>query len=110
MGLIIVCIIQIEMKASICEALYTYDALQKRKPYLDQIMEGLEDFQLATCMKMFPATFEPLFVNCGRCQPSDVISILHHKPDLSGPEIAVFDHLKRFLTQCSTTGMMIISV
>ena len=96
---------QIEMKASICEALYTYDALQKRKPYLDQMMEGLDDFKLAACMKMFPTTFEPLFVNTGSFQPSDVISILHHKPDMSGPELAVFTHLKHFLTKCTTTGV-----
>lgn len=61
-----------ELKASISEGIYTYDVLQKRKPFLDQIMEGIQEFQLAKCIKMFPDIFEPLFVNSGKCEAKDV--------------------------------------
>lgn len=99
--------LQIELKASICEAIYTYDVIQKRKPYLDQIMEGLQDFQLSDLLKMFPSVFEPVFVNNGKCDPFDVVNILDYKPstELSREEARVLDYLKRFLTtECSKKG------
>ena len=46
---------------------------KKRKPFLDQLMEGLQDFKLADCIKMFPKVFEPMFVNSGKCEAKDVI-------------------------------------
>ena len=97
---------QIELKASISEAIYTYDALQKRKPYLDQLMEGLEDFQLAASVRLFPSVFEPLFVNQGRCEAHDVLKIIHHKPRLSDREMIILNHVKRFVTECDTNGII----
>lgn len=51
------------MKASISEALYRWDAIQKRKPFLDQWMEGLEGFQLATAVRLSPDVFQSLFLS-----------------------------------------------
>ena len=68
-------------------------------------MEGLEDSQLASCLRTFPAVFQPLFVNHGRCEAQDVVNILKHKPQMTTAEQVVFDFLIRFLTECNPTGI-----
>ena len=93
------------MKASISEAIYTYDALQKRKPFLDQMMEGLEEFQVATAMRLFPDVFEPLFVSRGAYEPQDVINILRSKITMTHDEEVVYNFLKRFISECTPTGI-----
>ena len=80
-----------------------YDAILKRKAFLDQIMEGLEDFQLATALRIFPAVFEPIFT-AGSFESQDVIDILQPKVSMTGEEQAVFDFLQRFITDCNATG------
>ena len=44
--------------------------------FLDQIIEGLEDFHLATTMWLFPAVFESLFVDTNQWKPQEVMDIL----------------------------------
>ena len=95
---------QIENKESISEALCTYDALQKRMPYLDQLMEGLQEFKLASAMKAFPDVFEPLFVATDKCAPQDVINILRPKTPMTDSEQGVYQHLQRFLMGCNQSG------
>ena len=67
------------MEESISEALYIYDALQKRKPFLDQLMDGLEELQVANAMRLFPDVFEPSFVSGNNFEPQAVINILRPK-------------------------------
>lgn len=94
------------MKASISDAIYTYDVLQKRKVFLDQIMEGLEDFHLATTMRLFPAVFESLFVDANQWKPQEVIDILQPtKVEMTDAEQMVYNFLKRFITECNPKGM-----
>ena len=95
---------QIENKESISEALCTYDALQKRMPFLDQLMEGLQEFKLTSAMKVFPDVFEPLFVGTDKCDPQDVINILHPKTLMTDSEQCVYQHLQRFLMGCNQSG------
>lgn len=92
------------MKASISEALYRWDAIQKRKPFLDQWMEGLEGFQLATAVRLFPDVFQSLFLSDDQYESQAVIDILHPKMPMTDEEEAVYVFLK-FITECSRSGM-----
>lgn len=93
------------MKASISEALYRWDAIQKRKPFLDQLMEGLEEFQLATAIRLFPDVFQSLFLSDDQYESQAVIDILHPKMPMTDGEEAVYAFLKKFIAECSHSGM-----
>lgn len=101
-------LLQIEIRDSIAEALYTYDALQKRKPFLDQLMEGLQEFELSSAMQVFPDIFEPLFVCAQKSMPQDVINILHIRTPMTDAEQVVYDFLELFIRECNPTGMLIL--
>ena len=105
--MILCCLIislQIENKAGISEALLTYDALQKRKPFLDHMMEGLGDFGIVNAMQLFPEVFEPLFVRKSKCEPQDVISILQPTKAMTDREQVVYQYLQRFIMECNEEG------
>lgn len=80
-----------ETKQNIAEALCTYDALQKQKPFLDQLMDRLDEFQLKTAIRLFPDVFRPLFVNERECLPEDVIEILHPRIPMTTAGQSVYD-------------------
>ncbi len=89
-----------ERKESNAEAIYTYDALQKRKPFLDQLMEGLEVFHLGTACRLF----EPLFVSTKECTPEDVLQILQTDEVLGDRQQVICQYLKQFLVECNHNG------
>ena len=45
-------------------------------------------------------------MNPGRCKPQVVLKIIHLKPRLSDSEMVIFNHLKRFVTECDTKGII----
>jgi len=63
------------------DCILLYDALQKRRIYLDAFASGLEVFELKTIIVHFPEIFKPAFVFSGKITPSDVINMLHPKTD-----------------------------
>ena len=93
------------MKASISKALYRWDAIQKRQPFLDQLTEGLEEFQLATAIRLFSDVFRSLFLGDNQYKSQAVIDILHPKTPMTDEEEAVYAFLKKFITECSHSGM-----
>ena len=94
------------MKQSISEALYTYNALLKRKPFLDQLMDGLEEIQVGSAMRRYLGVFEPLFVSAYEFTPQDVMGILHPRLPMTQSESAVYNLLKRFITECNQEGII----
>lgn len=94
---------QVERKESIAEAIYTYDALQKRKPFLDQFVEGLEEFQLGKACHLFPQVFQPLFVS-KKCTPEDVLKILYTEGTMGEQQQVLYDYLRQFLMECNHDG------
>ena len=87
-------------KGKYCRSYITYDALQKRKPFLDQLMEGLEEFLLGTATRLFPHLFQPLFVSVKKYEPEDVIQILCPNETLRDCQQVVYQYLKEFLREC----------
>ena len=90
-------IFQIERKETIAEALFIYDAPQKRKPFLDQLFEGLVEFKLGAAICNFPQLFEPLFVNTRKLEPKHVVQILNTVPvKLNEYQQLVYGYLTQF--------------
>ena len=94
---------QVESKESIAEAVYIYDALQNRKPFLDQLMEGLEEFQLGKACHLFPRVFQPLFVS-EKCKPEDVLQILYTESTMGDRQQVLYEYLRQFLMECDHDG------
>ena len=92
-----------ERKESIAEAIYIYDTLQKRKPFLDQLVEGLEEFQLGKACHLFPHVFQPLLVS-EKCKPEDVLKILYTEGTMGEQQQVLYEYLKQFLMECNHDG------
>lgn len=58
---------QEENYEKIMQSLLVYDALMKRKPFLDNFSEGLEIFKIKTVISSYPKMFEKKFI--GRTCP-----------------------------------------
>ena len=50
--------LQEENQEKIHQSLLVYDALIKRKPFLDNLSEGLEVFKIKTIISSYPKLFE----------------------------------------------------
>ena len=96
------------------DCILLYDALHKRRIYLDAFATGLEVFGLKTILAHFPKIFKPAFVFSGKITSSEVINMLHPKIDTDDMEESikqVWRYLLTFLggsnergTQCKTAG------
>ena len=72
------------------------------------MMEGLEVFQLASAMRVFPDVFEPLFVSVGSCAPQDVIDVLQPKLPMTDAQDVVYSFLIQFVMDSNGTGKCFI--
>ena len=54
--------LQEENQEKIHQSLLVYDALIKRKPFLDNLSEGLEVFKIKTIISSYPKLFEKKFI------------------------------------------------
>ena len=82
-----------------------YDALHKRKLFLDAFGEGLEVFGIWSLIGSFPELMKPIFVPGGSVQPSDVLSILQTDRSMSADEERVWGFLTSFIRHSSEDGM-----
>lgn len=74
---------QISNVTAIAECIVLYEALYKRKSYLDSLANGLEVLQVKEMISNFPEKFKPAFVHVGELSSSDVLKMLHPKPNES---------------------------
>ena len=99
---------QIHNKKAIVECILFYDALHKRRIYLDAFASGLEVLGVKTMISHFPETLKPLFVSLGVVKAKEVIELLKPRPNVSGMDEnqhCVWDYLLAFINQCSEAGV-----
>lgn len=60
-----------------------YNALQKRKIYLDAIALGLEDFKICSAIKYFPELFAVMFTASTDVVASDVLGIIRFPDEMT---------------------------
>ena len=76
-----------------------YDALHKRKVFLDALGKGLEALGV---LEKFPEEMKPAFVSSGTVSPKDVLDIM--KPQYSTSifeEKEVYEFLLEYVEQCT---------
>ena len=79
-----------------------FDALHKRKAYIDALGEGLDVFGVLTFIKKFPEEMKPVLVCDGQLTPENVIAILRTETGLTREKDRVFlYYLVEFIKQCS---------
>lgn len=98
---------------SIMENIMVYEALHKRRPFLDSFGEGLEIYGLLSFIQKFTAEMKPAFVPDGILCSDDVLQIM--KPKISGEVITpeesrVYTFLKNYVKQCTDTSELITAV
>ena len=79
-----------------------YDALHKRKVFLDALGKGLEALGVLDFIKKFPEEMKPAFVSSGTVSPKDVLDIM--KPQYSTSifeEKEVYECLLEYVEQCT---------
>ena len=97
---------QVERKESVAEAtctcMYSYDAVQKRKPFLDQLVEGLEEFQFGKPCHLLPHVFLPISVS-KKCKPDSVLKVLYIGT-MGKQQQVLSEYLRKFLMECTHDG------
>ena len=93
-----------ENRGALCECIITYNALQKRKVYLDAIAEGLNEFGVFDAIKCFPDLLAGLFIPSAEITVSDVVKILKFPKAMTKKELAVADLLKDCLKELTQSG------
>lgn len=80
-----------------------FDALHKRKAFVDSLGEGLEVFGIVSFMKKFPEEMKPILVCDGQLTPESVIAILRPEigTTMTRDESRVYSYLVDFIKQCS---------
>ena len=89
------------------ECIILYDALHKRRIYLDAFASGLEVFGLKTLISHFPEILKPLFVSTGEIKPVEVIELLKPRPSVSSMDEyqrRVWGYLLAFIDRASGAG------
>ncbi len=82
-----------------------YEAMQKRKVFLDALTDGLEMFKLKTAINMFPDLLKCLFVASDTClRSSHVIGMLEFPRTMDGDEERVAEYLKNCLNNFGEKG------
>ena len=80
------------------DCILLYDALHKRRIYLDAFANGLEVLGLKTVISHFPEPFKSVFVFSGIITSSDVIKMLHPKPSTADMDEGIKHVWKYLLT------------
>ena len=92
--------LQIANKKRIVECILLYDALHKRRIYLDAFGSRLEALGMKILICHFPEVFKASFVYNGKITPSNVIKMLQPHPDaaiMNEDTKRVWDYLITFL-------------
>ena len=92
------------------ECILLYDALHKRRIYLDAFASGLEVFGLKTIISHFPEVFKAAFVCSGRVTSSNVIKMLQPNPNAANMNEnvkRVWEYLMTFLNGATEKGIAI---
>ncbi len=84
-----------------------YDALHKRKVFLDAFGEGLEEFGIWSLIRTFPDVMKPAFVATEESiEASDVLAILKPLHDVDGcDQERVWEFLTSFIRKSPEKGM-----
>ena len=96
---------KVKNRHAICESIVIYDALHKRKVYLDCFAEGLEAFKVRSAICIFPELFEQLFVAAEECSIADVLSAMQFPEKINPEEEKVAGYLKFAIEQLDERGM-----
>lgn len=99
---------QTRNKKSIVDCILLYDALHKRRIYIDAFACGLEAVGVKTMISHFPELLKPLFVSTGIVKAKEVIKLLKSKPSVSAMDEnqrSVREYLLAFINQASEAGV-----
>jgi len=91
--------------AKICDAIILYQALLKRKVYLDAFSDGLEVYRLRTAINLFPKRFKDLFVSSDSCSPGDVLAVLKFPSEMNSDEERVANYLRKYVRRLQQEGI-----
>ena len=89
---------------AILENIMVFDALHKRKLFLDTFGEGLEVYGVLSFVQKFPAEMKPVFVSRGILSPEDVLKILSPNPTVDNmidKERRVYRFFQNYVKQCT---------
>lgn len=80
-----------------------FDALHKRKAFIDALGEGLEVFGVLSFIKKFPEEMKPILVCDHHLTPDSVIAILKTETgkNMTKDKSRVYSYLVDFIKQCS---------
>ena len=87
------------------ECIVLYDALHKRRIFLDAIGNGLEVLGMRTLISHFPEVFKAAFVSSCRLGSNDVRELLKPVTNMDIDQIRVWGYLLMFIDQANETGM-----
>ena len=90
------------------QSLLIYDALIKRKPFLDNLSEGLEIFKIKTIMLSYPKMFEKKFIGMtcavNSREVKDIIKVAS-PPGTHPIKLQLLHSLGVFIDESSEEGM-----
>lgn len=98
--------VQVDTRDRIVDSIMVYDALQKRKLYLDAFAEGLEEFGVHSLICAFPEEHECVFTMSQVISPSDVLNILKRAKSSQDSEdaVRVWNYLLTFIKHSQNSG------
>ena len=102
--------LKVKNQHAICKSIVVYDALHKRKVYLDCFAEGLEVFRIHSAICIFPEMFEELFVAAEECSTSNVLSAMKYPVELKPEEERVGRYLRLTIEQLDERGMKVSAI
>lgn len=73
-------------KTVLCESIIRYNALQKRKVFLDSIAQGLDEFGILSVIQIFPDLFSGLFISSTKIVANDVLEIIRYPAKMTEEE------------------------
>ena len=93
-----------ENKGALCDNIIRYNALQKRKVYLDSIAQGLDEIGIFVPMKYFPDLFSCMFIPSTEVVASDILNIMKYPKGMNDKEKMVAGFIKECVKQLSQCG------
>ncbi len=98
---------------AILDSIMVYEALHKRKLFLDSFGEGLEVFGVLGFIQKFTDELKPAFVSSGILISDDVLKILKPRPSddvMTVDEKRVYKFLEHYIEQCTDIRKLIAKV
>ncbi len=95
-------------KTVLCESIIRYNALQKRKVFLDSIAQGLDEFGILSVIQFFPDLFSGLFISSTK-MANDVLEIIRYPEKMTEEEGMAMCFFKECVQQLSQHGQFIAS-